>query len=213
MYRHDGPQYSIPGIVASGSHWNKSNKGTFTSLLTHLTEDKKFIDKCKWRVRIERMWDGVWKCTRNRIVFTIWMCFILLPSWELKSDLVIYCGLPQWLSYKESTSNAGVTGDSGPVCRSLKIPWRRKQQPTPIFLPGKTPWTEEPGGLQSMRWQSPTRLSDSALPWVIYLHGKNRMELELPIDCNKAIRSLPLFYFLRLADSSNQYLLKDWMNK
>ena len=23
----------------------------------------------------------------------------------------------------------------------------RKWQPTPIFLPGKTPWTEEPGGL------------------------------------------------------------------
>ena len=22
--------------------------------------------------------------------------------------------------------------------------------PTPVFLPGKSPWTEEPGGLQSM---------------------------------------------------------------
>ena len=32
-----------------------------------------------------------------------------------------------------------------------KIPWRRKWQPTPVFFPGKlTPWTEEPGGLQSM---------------------------------------------------------------
>ena len=26
--------------------------------------------------------------------------------------------------------------------------WRRKWQPTPAFLPGKTPWTEEPGGLE-----------------------------------------------------------------
>ena len=35
--------------------------------------------------------------------------------------------------------------------RSLgwKIPWRRKWQPTPVFLPGESPWTEEPGGLQS----------------------------------------------------------------
>ena len=31
-----------------------------------------------------------------------------------------------------------------------KIPGRRKWQPTPVFLPGESPWTEEPGGLQSM---------------------------------------------------------------
>ena len=30
-------------------------------------------------------------------------------------------------------------------------PWRR--QPTPVFLPGESPWTEEPGGLQSMESQ------------------------------------------------------------
>ena len=31
-----------------------------------------------------------------------------------------------------------------------KIPWRRPWQPTPVFLPGELPWTEEPGRLQSM---------------------------------------------------------------
>ena len=31
-----------------------------------------------------------------------------------------------------------------------KIPWRREWQPTPVFLPGKIPWMEEPGGPQSM---------------------------------------------------------------
>ena len=31
-----------------------------------------------------------------------------------------------------------------------KILWKREWQPTPIFLPGEFPWTEEPGGLQSM---------------------------------------------------------------
>ena len=30
-----------------------------------------------------------------------------------------------------------------------KIPWRRTWQPTPVFLPGEIPETEEPGGLQS----------------------------------------------------------------
>ena len=32
-----------------------------------------------------------------------------------------------------------------------KIPWSKKWQPTPEFLPGESPWTEEPGGLQSVR--------------------------------------------------------------
>ena len=34
-----------------------------------------------------------------------------------------------------------------------KIPWSKKWQPTPVFLPGKIPWTEEPGRLQSMGLQ------------------------------------------------------------
>ena len=35
-----------------------------------------------------------------------------------------------------------------------KIPWRRKRQPTPVLLPGKSHgWMEEPGRLQSMGLQ------------------------------------------------------------
>ena len=30
------------------------------------------------------------------------------------------------------------------------IPWRRAWEPTPVFFPGESPWTEEPGRLQSM---------------------------------------------------------------
>ena len=36
-----------------------------------------------------------------------------------------------------------------------KISWRRVWQPTPVFLPGELPWTEEPDGLQfigSQNW-------------------------------------------------------------
>ena len=29
------------------------------------------------------------------------------------------------------------------------IPWRRAWQPTPVFLPGESPWTEETDGLHS----------------------------------------------------------------
>ena len=32
-------------------------------------------------------------------------------------------------------------------------PWRRAWQPTPVFLPRESPWTEEPGGLQFMGLQ------------------------------------------------------------
>ena len=31
---------------------------------------------------------------------------------------------------------------------------------SPVFLPGESPWTEEPGGLQFMGSQSQTQLSD-----------------------------------------------------
>ena len=34
-----------------------------------------------------------------------------------------------------------------------KIPWRKKLQPTPVFLPGESPWIEELSKLQSMRSQ------------------------------------------------------------
>ena len=30
------------------------------------------------------------------------------------------------------------------------IAWRRPWEPTSVFLPGESPWTEEPDGLQSM---------------------------------------------------------------
>ena len=30
------------------------------------------------------------------------------------------------------------------------IPWRRAWKPTPVLLPGESPWSEESGGLQSM---------------------------------------------------------------
>ena len=34
-----------------------------------------------------------------------------------------------------------------------KIPWSRKWQLTPVFLPGTIPWAEKPGRLQARRSQ------------------------------------------------------------
>ena len=59
-------------------------------------------------------------------------------------------GLPRWLSGKEPGSQCRRHG-CDPWIR--KIPWRRKWQPTPVFLAWRIPWTEEPGRLLSMESQ------------------------------------------------------------
>jgi len=38
---------------------------------------------------------------------------------------------------KESACNAGDTANLGSIPGSARFPWRRKWQPTPVFLPGK----------------------------------------------------------------------------
>ena len=57
--------------------------------------------------------------------------------------LLVYCkpGLPWWLSGQES-SRQGRRGWFDPWVG--KIPWRRKWQPTPVFLPGKSHGQENP---------------------------------------------------------------------
>ena len=44
-------------------------------------------------------------------------------------------GLPWWLNGKESDCN---TGDVASILGSGRSPWRRKWQPTALFLPGKS---------------------------------------------------------------------------
>ena len=57
-----------------------------------------------------------------------------------------YMGFPGSSAGKESACNAETW------VRSLgwKDPLEEDRQPTLVFLPGELPWTEDPGGLQSM---------------------------------------------------------------
>ena len=65
------------------------------------------------------------------------------------------------LVVKNPLANAGATGDADSTPPVRKIPWRREWQPTPVFfsffhsniLAWEIPWTEEPGGLQSIESQ------------------------------------------------------------
>ena len=59
-------------------------------------------------------------------------------------------GFPGDSDGKETASNVG---DPGSIPELGRSPGGRAQQPTPVFLLGESPWTEEPGGLQSMLLQ------------------------------------------------------------
>ena len=53
-------------------------------------------------------------------------------------------GLPWWLRWQRICLQCRRPGFD---LWGGKIPWRRKWQPALVFLPGESPWTEEPGGL------------------------------------------------------------------
>ena len=61
--------------------------------------------------------------------------------------------ISRWLSGKESACQCRRPGF---ILWVGKIPWRKAWKPIPVFLPGESPWTEEPGGLQSM-WSERVR--------------------------------------------------------
>ena len=62
--------------------------------------------------------------TLGEVVYTY-----LVSTFFFKAFVAILFGLPCGLSSKESAYNAGEAGS---------IPWRRKWQPTPVFLPRKS---------------------------------------------------------------------------
>ena len=59
--------------------------------------------------------------------------------------------IPGWVTLvvKNLPAKAGGSKTQGFDPWVGKIPWRRKRQPSPVFWPGKSQWTEEPGGLES----------------------------------------------------------------
>ena len=71
-----------------------------------------------------------------------------VSPWRCRFDIhsTSRYGFPSSSAGKESAYNAG---DLGSIPGLGKIPWRRSWQPIPVFLPGESPWTEEPGGLPS----------------------------------------------------------------
>ena len=73
----------------------------------------------------------------------------ILAKERVLMEEVYLLGFPGVSDGKESAFNAGDGFDHWVG----KILWRREWQPTPVFLPIESPWTGEPGGLQSMESQ------------------------------------------------------------
>ena len=94
---------------------------------------------------------------------------------------------------KNSPTNAEDTGDA------RKIPWRRKWQPTAVFMSGKS-HEQEPVGLQSMGLQSGTQLTD--LAHSVYVNPKLLIYLCLPTCSTISFDNHSLFSI-----SSNYLLL------
>ena len=68
----------------------------------------------------------------------------------LKSSVLIG-GLPRWhASGKKCLRSKADVRDSVTIPGLGRSPWRRAPQLTPVILPGESPQTGEPGGLQSM---------------------------------------------------------------
>ena len=65
-------------------------------------------------------------------------------------DPALNLGFPGGSAGKEPACNAG---DRGSIPGLGRSPGGGHGKLTPVFLPGESPWTEEPGGLQSTRLQ------------------------------------------------------------
>ena len=65
---------------------------------------------------------------------------------------VYIMGLPWWLSSKEATCRAGATGDAGLIL-GREDPLEEGMTTYSSTFAWRIPWTEEPGGLQSIGLQ------------------------------------------------------------
>ena len=82
--------------------------------------------------------------------------FLLLDSYSSFYILIKPETGASWVALvvRSLPANVGDIRDAGTIPEGRprgKIPRRRAWQPTPVFLPGESPWTEEPGGLQTMQ--------------------------------------------------------------
>ena len=122
---------------------------------------------------------------KNVFLFVCTFLFSFIDIIDIYHFISIRVGLHWWLSDNELVCQSRRHGFD-PWIR--KIPWRRKWQPTWLFLLEKSQWTEESGGLTPWgRKKSQTWLHDwtttkykarSMMSWYMYI---------LLNDCNNKL--------------------------
>ena len=135
--------------------------------------------------------DGPIGCRRNQKQFTSMLItefFLRVAFLKKKWPLCYFQGLPRWHSSKESACNAGNRH------RFLswvgKIPWRRKQQPTPVFLPRESLWTEKPGHKEAdVTWRLKQQQHN--------LSSRHITKSEMAFGIKKLLISLVLLLFIQ----------------
>ena len=71
-------------------------------------------------------------------------CYMLIKVTFLRFIILkLFEGFPGGSDSKESSCNVG---DLGSIPGLRGFPWRSVRQPTSVFLPGESPWVEEPDG-------------------------------------------------------------------
>ena len=87
---------------------------------------------------------------------------VLVPFWINFVPVYKYMGLPSWLSSKESACQIMRPGFN---LWDRKIPWRRKWQPTLVFLPGKSHGQKSLVSNSPQSCKSQKHLSNWAWTW------------------------------------------------
>ena len=84
------------------------------------------------------------------LCLSAWAYYLTCVTVVIENQLNMDRAKPGDSDYKESACNVG---DLGLIPWAGQIPWRMEWQPTPVFLRGEFPWTEETSRLQSMDYK------------------------------------------------------------
>ena len=106
--------------------------------------------------------------TISRLTFlTLYMFLLMILEVKQESDSIFLPSFNIYMSWMTSlvaqtVKHLPTVWETQVQSLGWKIRWRRKWQPIPVPLPGKIPWTEEPGGLHTVHGvaKSWIRLSD-----------------------------------------------------
>ena len=132
-------------------------------------------DTVQWLHHHHQM--GIQEGIRNNLYFVKSLQYEFFLNWSISTAFQIYSKVIQ--IHTHTHTHTHVLPLQCRRCRRCrfdpwvrKIPWGRKQQTHFSILAWEIPWTEKPGGLQSMGWQRVRHDWATELNW-IYIYTTN----------------------------------------